>query len=107
MPYLASSAIESGSRQTNISISTSEPSSCVHLTLGNPSNAIASVSSPDNYLMIKPQYALSYNRSKGTPNWVSWELNKSYLGGVDRQNNFRPDNTLPAGWGRVTQACLH
>jgi endonuclease G len=52
--------------------------------------------------MVKPQYALSYNRSKGTPNWVSWQLNFQWLGEAERQNNFRPDPHLPAGWYRVT-----
>lgn len=74
----------------------------IHLLLGNPSNATASVTNRDNYLMIKPQYALSYNNTKGTPNWVSWQLNQSWLGSVDRQNNFRPDDTLPNGFARVT-----
>lgn len=72
--------------------------SSVHLTLGNPSNATASLLSPDNYLMVKPQYALSYNNSKHIPNWVSWQLNASWLGNVRRSNNFRPDDSLPAGW---------
>ncbi|MDR9900529.1 DNA/RNA non-specific endonuclease [Aetokthonos hydrillicola Thurmond2011] len=98
LPYLDSTASHSTRPET-----TGETTSykSVHLTLGNPSGATASVNNSDNYLMIKPQYALSYNRSKGTPNWVSWELNSSWLGGVDRQNNFRPDDTLPAGWERV------
>jgi endonuclease G len=74
----------------------------VHLLLGNPSNAVADVAKPDNYLMVKPQYALSYNRSKGTPNWVSWQLNSRWLGEAERQNNFRPDPQLPTGWYRVT-----
>nr|WP_107807057.1 DNA/RNA non-specific endonuclease [Nodularia spumigena] len=52
--------------------------------------------------MVKNQYALSYNNSKGTANWVAWQLNKSWLGDAERQNNFRPDNTLPAGWVRIT-----
>lgn len=77
-------------------------STSVHLALGNPSNAIQSEANTDNYLILKPQYALSYNNSKGTPNWVSWQLNKSWLGSVDRQNNFRPDDTLPTGFVRVT-----
>ncbi|BAZ16951.1 DNA/RNA non-specific endonuclease [Calothrix sp. NIES-4071] len=72
----------------------------VHLTLGNPSNA--STSDPNNYLIIKKQYALSYNRDKGIPNWVSWELNESWLGEAPRSNKFRPDDTLPEGWYRVT-----
>jgi endonuclease G len=72
----------------------------VHLTLGNPSNASSSDSS--NYLMQKPQYVLSYNNTKGIPNWVSWQLNKSWLGSGPRQNNFRPDDTLPTTWYHVT-----
>lgn len=74
----------------------------VHLLLGNPSKATASVDNPDNYLMIKPQYVISYNNSKGTPNWVSWQLNQSWIGTADRQNNFRPDTSLPTGFLRVT-----
>jgi endonuclease G len=79
----------------------------VHLMLGNPSDAMASVANPDNYLMIKPQYVLSYNKRKGTPNWVSWQLNKSWLGSANRQNNFRPDDTLPSGWERVTPSAYN
>jgi endonuclease G, mitochondrial len=37
------------------------------------------------------------------PNWVSWELNTSYLGSTARQDDFRPDTTLPAS---VPQASL-
>ena len=94
-PYLESTRFQTSTQLI-------APSASVHLALGNPSGATASVSNPDNYLMIKPQYALSYNRSKGTANWVSWELNKSWLGKVDRQNDFRSDETLPSGWERVT-----
>ncbi len=74
----------------------------IHLLLGNPTNAQANESVPDNYLIIKPQYALSYNRSKGHANWVSWELSQQWLGSSDRQNDFRPDPTLPAAWYKVT-----
>ncbi|MBD6618470.1 DNA/RNA non-specific endonuclease [Komarekiella sp. 'clone 1'] len=76
--------------------------SSVHLTLGNPSNATTSVSSPNNYLLSKAQYALSYSRDRGTPNWVSWQLNSSWLGSTPRQDDFRADTTLPTGWYRVT-----
>ncbi|HEY9873840.1 MAG TPA: DNA/RNA non-specific endonuclease [Candidatus Obscuribacterales bacterium] len=78
------------------------PSTNVHLLFGNPSGAHENISNPDNYLMLKPQYALSYNRSKGIPNWASWQLNKSWIGRADRQNNFRPDPALPADWARIT-----
>ncbi len=96
------SYLDSDVRQPSNLTNSTTASSSVHLTLGNPSGATTSVGNPDNYLMVKPQYALSYNRSKGTANWVSWELNKSYLGSVDRQNDFRPDDTLPPGWNQVT-----
>ncbi len=79
-----------------------KPPISVNLLLGNPSGATASVTTPDNYLLVKPQYVVSYNNSKGTPNWVSWQLDKSWLGTTDRQNNFRPDDTLPNGWVRIT-----
>ncbi|WP_218081047.1 DNA/RNA non-specific endonuclease [Anthocerotibacter panamensis] len=70
------------------------------LALGNPSGATPD--NPDNYLMVKPQYTLSYNRTKGIPNWVAWQLNQSWIGQADRQNDFRPDDTLPQGFYAVT-----
>jgi len=72
-----------------------------HLTMGNPSNAVTNVSQPNNYLMEKPQYALSYSRDNGGPNWVSWHLDNSWLGSAPRQDDFRADTTLPTGWYRV------
>ena len=42
-----------------------------HLALGNPSGATADANQPANYLVAKPQYALSYHRDRGIPNWVS------------------------------------
>jgi len=73
-----------------------------HLLLGNPSNATPDVANENNYLMNKPQYSLSYNRSRATANWVSWRLDASWIGNAPRQDDFRPDDTLPAGWYRVT-----
>ncbi|MCC3499311.1 MAG: DNA/RNA non-specific endonuclease [Microcoleus sp. PH2017_25_DOB_D_A] len=65
------------------------------MLLGNPSNAASSVASIDNYLMVKQQYVLSYNNKTHTANWVSWQLNKSWIGSADRKNDFRPDDALP------------
>ncbi len=67
------------------------------MLLGNPSNATADGSNADNYLMVKPYFALSYNSSKGTPNWVSWRVTASDLGHAPRKPNFDPDTTLPMG----------
>lgn len=72
-----------------------------HLMLGNPSGATTSTSNYTNYLLTKTQYVLAYNRSRGTPNWVSWHLDPSWLGATARQDDFRADNTLPSGWYRV------
>ena len=79
---------------------TIEEASALYLALGNPSNA--NQSDAKNYLLINQQYALSYNREKGTPNWVSWHVDAGDLTGVDRQNNFRPDDRLPADFPHVT-----
>lgn len=76
----------------------------INMALGNPSNATADMANADNYLMIKPQYTLSYNNTKHIPNWVSWHVDSTNLGLVDRQNNFRSDSTLPVSWYHVTPA---
>jgi len=73
----------------------------VHLTMGNPTSAVASISQPDNFLMEKPEYALSYNRDLGRPNWVSWHLSNEWTGTLDRVDSFRPDPAVPPDWYRV------
>ena len=73
-----------------------------HLLLGNPTQATASITSPDNYLILRDEYVVSYNRSTGTPNWASWKLNQSWLGDAKRQNDFRPDDSLPSDCPRVS-----
>ncbi len=72
-----------------------------YLPLGNPSNAVFSQSSPNNYLMQAEYFSLSYNRDKGIPNWVMWRLTKNSFGEAERQNDFRPDRRLPEGWTQV------
>lgn len=74
-----------------------------HLVMGNPSNATTDVDNPFNYLLPKNQYVMSYHRDRGIPNWVSWHLDSSWLGSAPRQDDFRPDDSLPADWYRVTQ----
>jgi endonuclease G len=69
-----------------------------HLALGNPSDADKS---ENNYLMVKPQYNLSYNRSRGTANWVAWHLSMAWKGNVSRAENFRSDDSLPENWYQV------
>ncbi|MFD2244736.1 DNA/RNA non-specific endonuclease [Pontibacter ruber] len=69
-----------------------------HLALGNPSEADKAYA---NYLVEKPQYALSYNSYRGTPNWVSWHLSSAWLGEAPRQDDFRADQTLPSAFYKV------
>jgi len=65
-----------------------------HTTLGIPSPA--STTDANNFLSVKSGYVVSYNGSRKVPNWVSWELNTSYLGSTARQDDFRVDDTFPA-----------
>ena len=102
---ITATATDAQSRNANVSISLTvsapypgeEP-----LLLGNPSNATPDTTNENNYLMEKPQYSLSYNRSKGEPNWVAWRLDTTWLGNAPRQNDFRPDPQLPTDWYHVT-----
>jgi endonuclease G len=75
-----------------------------HMYFGNPSKASFFLDSANNYLMRKDYYALSYSRDRGTPNWVSWHLFSNDIGAVSRQDDFREDISLPAGWYQVTDA---
>ena len=56
-----------------------------HLKLGNPTFARPGENTHrENYLIEKPQFSLSYNDATKTPNWVSWQLDKSWLGNAPR-----------------------
>jgi endonuclease G len=71
----------------------------VHLALGTPRDADPS----DDYLLDQHSYVVSYSPTKHVPNWVAWRLDRSYLGHVRRQNDFRPDPTLPNDFYHVSE----
>jgi DNA/RNA endonuclease G (NUC1) len=73
----------------------------VHTTFGNPSNAVADPNQPNNYLMQKPEFTVSYNRDLGRPNWVSWHLSDEWIGNLARVDTFRPDPAVLPTWYRV------
>lgn len=75
----------------------------VHTSLGVPDAAATDPANPRHFLSVKRQYALSYDSVRKTANWVAWELNASWLGPVVRQNDYRPDDSLP---GNLPQAQL-
>ncbi|HEV7573012.1 MAG TPA: DNA/RNA non-specific endonuclease [Thermoanaerobaculia bacterium] len=82
---------------------TTPENASIHLAMGNPSNATTdAVVQPNNYLISKPEYAESYSRDLGRPNWVSWHLTSAWTTGVGpRTDTFRPDPLLPLGWYKV------
>lgn len=68
-----------------------------HLMPGNPSRA---AKDRDNFLILRPQYALSWNAADGRANWVSWHLRESDLGEVRLPekldaHSFRADPEAP------------
>lgn len=69
-----------------------------NLSLGNPSAAVTDVNSPNNYLLIKPQYVMSYNNSLGEANWVCWHLSAAWKGPAPRCNCFSSDSQLPSSF---------
>jgi len=62
-----------------------------HLEFGTPIDNTPG----DELILSKPQYVESYNRNRGGPNWVSWDLNASQFGPVPRCDCFTADQTLP------------
>jgi len=89
---------------TQAEISSMARLSTENLTMGNPSNATTSTTTPTNYLLSKLTWAASYNRDLGRPNWVSWHLNSTWLGSTTRCDCFASDATLPTGWYRPTSS---
>jgi endonuclease G, mitochondrial len=73
----------------------------INLTMGNPSGAVSDTNYPSNFLIQRGQFCTSYNRDRGTPNWVGWELDASWSGSAQRQDNFIPDPLVPAQWYHV------
>lgn len=94
----ADPAPDPGSPPPAPSVVAKDTSGSVHLALGAPKGADSS----DDYLMIKPQYALSYSRQRNVANWVSWNLDASYFGSTPRhKGKFLADASLPTGFYQV------
>ncbi|HEY9893200.1 MAG TPA: DNA/RNA non-specific endonuclease [Candidatus Sericytochromatia bacterium] len=70
-----------------------------HLLFGNPTQngqqaGTEIIRNVNNYLIEKPQYSLSYNSSKKSPNWVSYQLDQTWLGSASRKTWIQ-DPELP------------
>ncbi|SEN92707.1 endonuclease G [Mucilaginibacter gossypiicola] len=73
-----------------------------NLLFGNPSNALSTLASMDNYLVDQKYYVESYNATKGEPNWVSWHLDATNTtNATGRLDDFAGWSGLPATWYQV------
>jgi DNA/RNA endonuclease G (NUC1) len=68
--------------------------------LGEPADADPS----DDFIVRHLEYTTSYNRTRGEPNWVSYDIDASHFGPEDRCDCFTFDPALPADFPRYTTA---
>jgi hypothetical protein len=64
----------------------------------------ADADSSDDFIVRHDQYTASYNRHRGTPNWVSYNLEATHFGSQDRCDCFTFDPALPASFTPYTTA---
>jgi endonuclease G len=77
-------------------VSQAQDSISIHLTMGNPSRAVANKALRENYLVLHDECAMSFNATIGISNWVSWRLAADDIGNADRADlDFVRDVMLP------------
>ncbi|MGE5749659.1 MAG: DNA/RNA non-specific endonuclease [Gemmatimonas sp.] len=59
----------------------------------------ADADNTDDFIIVHPEYTSSFNKNRGTPNWVSYDLDASHFGPQDRCDCFTFD---PAAAGIAT-----
>jgi endonuclease G len=69
----------------------------VHLALGLPTDGDPG----DELVLDHGTFVLSYDPRRRVANWVSWRLEAADLGPAPRQDDFHPDELLPAALLRV------
>jgi endonuclease G len=72
-----------------------------NVRFGMPAPASTDPKNREAYLIERPQYVLSYNAKKLTPNWACWQLRKEDIGSAAR-GPFVPDPLLPKSFPHVT-----
>ncbi|PYP65872.1 MAG: hypothetical protein DMD26_09670 [Gemmatimonadetes bacterium] len=58
----------------------------------------------DDFIVARSEYTLSYNKNRGTPNWVSYGIDSTDFGDQDRCDCFTFDPALPASFTHLTTA---
>jgi DNA/RNA endonuclease G (NUC1) len=58
----------------------------------------------DDFIVEYREYTASYNSTRGTPNWVSYDLDASHFGPEDRCDCFTFDPALPSALTHYTTA---
>ncbi len=71
-----------------------------HAEFGEPADADAS----DDFIVRRTEFTASWNRTLGTPNWVSYNLDATHFGNADRCDCFTFDPLLPADFPQYTTA---
>jgi DNA/RNA endonuclease G (NUC1) len=85
---------------TRIGVASTTASYLGNAEFGEPADADAS----DDFIVRRAQYTASYSATRGTPNWVSYNLEATHFGGEDRCDCFTQDPELPASYTRLTTA---
>jgi DNA/RNA endonuclease G (NUC1) len=58
----------------------------------------------DDFIVRHEQFTASYNPTRGSPNWVSYDLDAAHFGPEDRCDCFTMDPDLPSTFTRLTTA---
>ena len=74
----------------------------LQMQLGNPSGATMDPNNTNHYLVLRTVEALDFSDALGEPVWASWDLTTADVGSAQRQNDYRPDPSLPTNFYAVT-----
>jgi DNA/RNA endonuclease G (NUC1) len=85
---------------TRIGVASTTAQYAGNAEFGEPADADPS----DDFIVRHPEYTSSFNKNRGTPNWVSYDLDATHFGPEDRCDCFTYDPALPAAFPRYTTA---
>jgi DNA/RNA endonuclease G (NUC1) len=85
---------------TRVAVASTTAQYAGNTEFGEPTDADPS----DDFLVRHTQYTASFNKNRGTPNWVSYDLDATHFGPEDRCDCFTYDPALPASFPHYTTA---